>query len=237
MTSSDPAAGQTRRRRLPLPDDPAGRRTWAVDANDGIISTAGVVEGFAGAGTSGATLVAAAIASMVSGGAALAAAKYNEAAAERDAERATIAEEERQLRAAPDAELAELTSLYEERGLSGALARRVAEELTAHDALAAHLDAEHGVRSRFLTNPLTVAAGSGASFASGAAIPLAAVLVADQGYDGLFTFVAVLLSLCVTSFLASRVDGVSTARTVVRTVSIAAITMTITYFGGTLFQL
>ena len=237
MTAPEQERGASRRHWLRMPGDSAARRAWAVDANDGIIATAGIVEGFAGAGTGGATLAAAAIAAMVSGSAAVAAAKYNEAAAERDAERATIAEEEEQLRTAPDAELAELAELYEKRGLRPELALQVATELTAHDALASHMEIEHGLTARITTKPITVAAVAGTAFAMGAAIPLTAVLVADYGYDGTFTFVAVLISLCVTSFFASRVGGISTARTVARTVTIGALTMAITYLGGTMFDL
>lgn len=237
MRAPEHEGGASKRRWLRVPGDSAGRRAWAVDANDGIIATAGIVEGFAGAGTGGATLAAAAIAAMVSGSAAVAAARYSEVSAERDAECATIAEEEEQLRIAPDAELSELAELYEMRGLAPELALQVATELTAHDALGSHLEIEHGMTARMTTKPISVAAAAGTAFAMGAAIPLTAVLIADYGYDGTFTFVAVVVSLCATSFFASRVDGISTARTVTRTVTVGALTMAITYLGGTLFDL
>ena len=137
-------------------------RNRGVDANDGIIATAGIVEGFVGAGARGSTIVIAAFAAMVSGGIALGGAKYSEEAAERDAERALVEEERRQLAMLPDEELAELAEHYRRRGLSPELAAQVAEELSAHDALAAHVVAEHGIDlAAPRPGPVIVAAGIG----------------------------------------------------------------------------
>ena len=138
-------------------------RSLVVDANDGIIATAGIVEGFAGAGATRSTILIAAFSAMVAGGIALAGAKYAEEAAERDAQLALIEEERQQLARAPEEETAELVALYEAKGLSPQLAREVATELTAGDPLAAHIDAEHGlslVAGTAGTAGLAVAGGS-----------------------------------------------------------------------------
>ena len=172
--------------------DRAELRNRGVDANDGIIATAGIVEGFVGAGARGSTITIAAFAAMVSGGIALGGAKYSEEAAERDAERALVEEERQQLAMLPHDELAELAEHYRTRGLSPDLAARVAEELSAHDALAAHVVAEHGIDlASPRTPPVVVAAASGVAFAIGAAVPLLTVLLAPDDLRVFVTFLAV----------------------------------------------
>jgi VIT1/CCC1 family predicted Fe2+/Mn2+ transporter len=120
-------------------------RSLVVDTNDGIIATAGIVEGFAGAGATDSTILIAAFSAMVAGGISMGGARYAEEAAERDAEFALIDEQRRELSLSPEAERAELAALYEAKGLSPRLAAEVASELTAKDALAAHVDIEHGL--------------------------------------------------------------------------------------------
>jgi vacuolar iron transporter family protein len=211
-------------------------RNRGVDANDGIIATAGIVEGFVGAGARGSTIVIAAFAAMVSGGIALAGAKYSEEAAERDAERALVEEERRQLALLPDEELAELAEHYRRRGLSPELATLVAEELSAHDALAAHVVAEHGIDlAAPRPGPVIVAAASGVAFAIGAAVPLLSALLAPDDRRALVTFLAVALSLGVTSYIVARAGGTPIGRTIARTVVLGLLTMTITLIGGSFF--
>jgi VIT1/CCC1 family predicted Fe2+/Mn2+ transporter len=211
-------------------------RNRGVDANDGIIATAGIVEGFVGAGARGSTIIVAAFAAMVSGGIALAGAKYSEEAAERDAERALVEEERHQLTMLPHEELTELAEHYRRRGLSPDLAARVAEELSAHDALAAHVVAEHGIDLAVpRVRPVVVAAGSGVAFAIGAAVPLLAVLFAPDDLRALMTFLSVALSLCVTSYIVARAGGTAIGRTIARTVGLGILTMTITLIGGSFF--
>src|SRR6478735_4259366 len=132
-----------------------------VDANDGIIATAGIVEGFSGAGADLVTLIIAALSAMIAGTIALAGAKYAEAAGDRDAELALMEEERRQLALSPEEEFAELAEHYRRRGLSDELAAEVARALTAGDALGAHLLAEHGLSEDDLTRPLAVAVLAG----------------------------------------------------------------------------
>ena len=120
-------------------------RSWTIDANDGIIGTSGILEGFAGAGASHSVLVTAASAATIAGALGLGGATWAEAAAEREAQLELAEEERAQLAADPAAEIDELAAYYERKGLSPDLAREVAEQLTAHDALAAQLETEHGI--------------------------------------------------------------------------------------------
>jgi VIT1/CCC1 family predicted Fe2+/Mn2+ transporter len=125
--------------------DHARVREHAVDANDGIIASAGIVEGLLGAGASSTILLVASLAAMVGGGFALAGMRYAEAADERDAQQAILEAERRRIALTPTEEEAELADLYQARGLSPQLARAVAAELSAGDALAAHAEAEYGI--------------------------------------------------------------------------------------------
>ena len=125
--------------------DAAWLRSMLVEVNDGIIVTAGVVEGLAGAGASAKTILIAGFSAVVGGGIALGGAKYGEEAAELDARLAILEEEQRQLSLSPEEEMAELVEVYERRGLSSRLAHEVAQALSRRNALAAHLEAEHGL--------------------------------------------------------------------------------------------
>jgi VIT1/CCC1 family predicted Fe2+/Mn2+ transporter len=208
-----------------------------VDANDGIIATAGIVEGFAGAGASATTITIAAFSAMVAGGIALGGAKYSETATERDAERALIDEERMQLELSPEEERAELVAIYELKGLSPALAREVAAELTSTDALAAHVDAEHGLSlSASRPTPLFAAVAAGLAFAAGAGVPLLTVLLAPDSWRVSVTFAAVILSLVITSLIAARAGGTHVVRTLVRTVLIGTVAMLLTLTVGSLFK-
>ena len=145
-------------------------RGHVVDANDGIIASAGIVEGLLGAGASSTILLVASLAAMVGGGLALGGMRYAEAADERDAQQATLAAERRRIDLTPAEEETELAELYQARGLSPQLARAVAAELSAGDALAAHAEAEYGISLRDRPATLwTVAVLAGLAFALGRA--------------------------------------------------------------------
>lgn len=206
-----------------------------VDVNDGIIATAGIVEGFAGAGISGSAIVLAAGAAMVAGALALAGAKYAETASELEVQRAILDEERRLLELSPEEELAELTLLYEAKGLSPLLARQVAEELSATDALAAHAEAEYGIASSATPAPFGAAVGAGISFAVGAAVPLAIVVLAPAWLEGAIIFIAVLLALTVTSVVISRVGRTRLWPELRRALLIGTFAVTLSWLGGHLF--
>ena len=208
-----------------------------MDGNDGIMATAGIVEGFIGAGAGTETIVVAAIAAMVAGAIAMGSAKYAEAAIERDATNTLIAEERRQLSLSPAEELAELAALYERRGLSPELARSVATELSAHDALAAHAEAEHDIElDEARTPPLVVAVSAASAFAIGSLVVLLSVLVTWSTRLPT-TFVAVAISLSLTSIVVARWGNLPIVRTMARTVGVGIAAMVITFAIGSLVDL
>jgi vacuolar iron transporter family protein len=212
-------------------------REHIVDANDGIIASAGIVEGLLGAGASSTILLVASVAAMIGGGFALAGMRYSEAADERDAQHAILEAERRRIDLAPAEEEAELADLYQARGLSPHLARAVAAELSAGDALAAHAEAEYGISPRDRpTTPWTVALVAGLAFALGAGVPLLVVLLAPAGWRSATTVLAVVAALSLTSWVGASVSETSVPRTVLRTVSIGVATMVVTFVGGSLLS-
>ena len=146
-------------------------RPHVPESSDGILTSAGICEGFAGAGVGSGVLIFAGFAALVAGTLAMGAVEYSKLRAESDQQAAQLAKERVQLETAPDAELDELTELYVSRGLSPGLAKQVAIELTAHDALAAHAEAEYGITPASLTSPLRDALAVGAAFSAGAMLP------------------------------------------------------------------
>lgn len=212
-------------------------RESVVHANDGIVATAGIVEGFYGAGASGAAIVIAAFSAMIAGGISVGGATYSEHAAERDAQSALIEAERRRLELAPDEEFAELVGIYQKKGLSDWLAREVAHELTARDALAAHADAEYGLSvTEGRPSPLGVAVLAGLAFAAGAAVPLMTVIIAPNSWRIPVTFIAVIVSLTITSLIVAAAGGLHVFRTIMRTVAIGVTAMVATLLAGHLFH-
>jgi VIT1/CCC1 family predicted Fe2+/Mn2+ transporter len=213
-------------------------RTHLVDVNDGVIATAGVVEGLLAAGAAITTIVVAALSAMLGGGVALGGMKYSEAADERDAELAVLAEERRLHELQPEEELAELAALYEDKGVSPALARQVAEELSTKDALLHHAEVEHGITlNGDSPTPAGTAVLAGLGFMVGAAVPLVVSMAAPAAWRIPLTVLAVVATLCVTATVVARLGGLSIGRTVLRTVLIGVLTMSLTFAGGLLFDL
>ena len=219
----------------------AGRMTgWArphvPEASDGILTSAGICEGFAGAGVGTKVLLFAGFAGLVAGTLATAAVEYSKTGAERDQQVAQLTSERVQLAAAPDAELDELTQLYVSRGLSHHLARQVAIELTTHDALAAHAEAEYGITPTSLTSPFRDALAVGVAFAAGAVLPWLALVLIPGPPRAALTFVIVLLALALTGWISAQISDVHPVRPIVRTAAIGVLSMTITYGAGHLFH-
>jgi VIT1/CCC1 family predicted Fe2+/Mn2+ transporter len=158
--------------------------------------------------------------------------EYSKLRAEYDRRVAELAAERVQLDTAPDEELDELTELYVSRGLSADLARQVAIELTAHDALAAHAEAEHGITSASLTAPLRDALAVSAAFAAGAVLPWLAIVLIPGPSRAPVTFVIVLAALALTGWVAARISQVHPMVPMVRTASIGGLSMLITYVAG-----
>jgi vacuolar iron transporter family protein len=210
-------------------------REHVVDTNDGIIAPAGIVEGLLGAGASSTILLVASLAAMIGGGFALAGMRYSEAADERDAQHAILEAERRRIALTPADEEAELAELYQARGLSPHLARAVAAELSAGDALTAHAEAEYGIMLRDRpAAPGTTAVLAGLAFAIGAGVPLLVILLSPPAWRSAATIVAVVVALSLTALLIASLGGTNIPRTMLRTVSIGMATMLLTYIGGTL---
>jgi vacuolar iron transporter family protein len=207
-------------------------RAGVLGANDGIVSVAGLVVGVAGATLARAPIVTAGLAGLVAGAVSMALGEYVSVSSQRDTELAQLATEERELRQAPDTELAELAAIYQAKGLSPATAHAVARELTAHDALAAHLDAELNLDPEQLTKPGHAAAASALSFTLGALLPLGAILLPPPSWRVPVTVVAVLVALAVTGALSARIGGGNTRRAVLRVLIGGALGLAVTYGIG-----
>lgn len=216
----------------------AARLNWlragVLGANDGIVSTAGIVIGVAAATTSRAAIVTAGIAGLAAGAMSMAAGEYVSVSTQRDTEKALLAKERRELREMPEEELLELTQIYRDKGLSADLAHQVARELTAHDALGAHAEAELGIDPHDLTNPWHAAWASMGSFTVGALLPLIAILLPPVGGRVLVTALAVVAALALTGWGSARLGGAPTRPAVLRNVAGGVLAMTVTYGIGML---
>lgn len=211
-------------------------RASVLGANDGIVSIAGLVVGVAGATTSRPAIMAAGIAGLLAGALSMAAGEYVSVSTQRDTEKALLAKEKWELENLPEEELAELTHLYEQKGLSSKTATLVANELTAHDAFAAHVDIELGIDPDDLTNPWHAAFASALAFTAGAIIPLAAILLPPEQWRVPVTFASVILALAITGTVSAKVGGASPMKATFRVVVGGAIAMAVTYAIGSLFH-
>jgi VIT1/CCC1 family predicted Fe2+/Mn2+ transporter len=201
--------------------------------NDGIIATAGVIEGFIAAGAGTDALVAAALAATVAGAVSFGGFKYGEAAAERDAELAVIEEERLDLARSPEGELEELAIYYETRGVDPGLAREVAMQVSAHDALTAQLESEHGIRELMPANaPLLAGINGAVAFMLGAVLPIAVVILVPPEARAVATAAAVILSLVLTAILTARLGRSSLGRTVLRSVLVGVLTLLLSVIAG-----
>lgn len=209
-------------------------RAGVLGANDGIVSTAGLVVGVAAAASSTSTILTAGIAGISAGAISMAVGEYVSVSTQRDAEAALLAQECRELEEDPEDELDQLTAIYHAKGLSAETARQVAEELTAYDAFAAHAEAELGLNPDELTNPWHAAFSSAIAFTLGAMLPLLAILLPPTPARVPVTVVAVLLALALTGSVSAWLGGSSRIRAVARVVAGGALAMAVTYGIGQL---
>ena len=177
-------------------------------------------------------LIFAGFAGLVAGTLAMGTVEYSKLRAERDQQVGQLTAEQERLETTPDAELDELTELYVARGLSRGLARQVAVELTAHDALAAHAEAEYGITSASLASPLREALAVSVAFASGALRPWLAIALIPGPSRAAVTFVIVLAALALTGWVSARISDVRPVLPMVRTAGIGGLSMLITFFAG-----
>lgn len=216
----------------------ASRLNWlragVLGSNDGIVSTAGLVVGVAGATSNVGAILIAGLAGLVAGALSMAGGEYTSVSAQRDTERAALAQERFELENMPDEELAELAELYEAQGLSKATATKVAEELTARDALRAHARVELGIDPDHHANPWAAALASMVSFALGSILPLLAIALPPVQLRIPITFIAVIASLSITGWVAAKLGGASPGRAIVRNVAVSLVTMIVTFAIGSL---
>ncbi|MFC7277689.1 VIT family protein [Paractinoplanes rhizophilus] len=215
----------------------SGRLNWlragVLGANDGIVSTAGLVVGVAGATTSTGPILTAGVAGLVAGAVSMALGEYVSVSSQRDTERALLDKERGELADFPDEEFEELATLYEAKGLSAATARQVARELTERDAFAAHADVELHLDPDELTNPWQAAGASAIAFTTGSLLPLLAILIPPPGTRVAVAFVVVLAALAATGYLSARLGGARPGRAMLRLLVGGAVAMVVTYgIGG-----
>ncbi|MFF9014341.1 VIT family protein [Streptomyces sp. NPDC014870] len=209
-------------------------RAAVLGANDGIVSTAGLVVGVAGATQSQAALLTAGLAGLLAGSMSMAAGEYVSVSTQRDSEQAALAQERRELRERPEAELAELTELLARRGLSADIAREAAEQLTERDALRAHARVELGIDPDSLTNPWHAAVASFLAFTVGALLPLFAIVLPPADDRLWITVLSVLAALALTGWWSARLGAAPPARAILRNTAGGALAMAVTYGAGSL---
>jgi VIT1/CCC1 family predicted Fe2+/Mn2+ transporter len=207
-------------------------RAGVLGANDGIVSTAGLVVGVAGATAERSDLLVAGLAGLVAGALSMAGGEYVSVSTQRDTEQALLAKEARELVEYPDEELAELAGFYRAKGLSEETAQLVAVELTAHDALQAHADIELGIDHESLVNPWHAAWASLIAFTFGALLPLLAIVLPAAPARVPVTVVAVVVALTVTGTVSARLGGAPVRPAVLRNVGIGLLAMGLTFAVG-----
>lgn len=215
----------------------ASRLNWLragiLGANDGIVSIAALVVGVAAATSDIRTILIAGVAGIVAGSISMAAGEYVSVSSQRDSERALIARERQELIDQPDEELAELAEIYQSKGLSASTARLVAGELTAHDAISAHLEAELGIDERQLTNPWHAAFSSALAFLAGATLPMLAITLPPDGWRIPLAFGASLLALAITGWVGARLGNSPPLRPVFRVLAGGTFALLLTWGIGT----
>ncbi len=216
----------------------AARLNWlragVLGANDGIVSVAATVIGVASATDSTAFIFTAGIAALIGGAVSMALGEYVSVSSQRDSQQALIEKERSELVADPEGELRELTAIYASQGLTAETAHHVAVELTAHDALAAHLSAELNIDASAVVNPWHAAFASAVAFAIGAILPLLAIMLSPTDVRVAVTFGAVLIALALTGSLSAGIGGSAIRFAVARLVIGGALALAATFVIGSL---
>lgn len=210
-------------------------RAAVLGANDGIISTASLLLGVAAAHSSHGSIVTAGLAGLVAGAMSMAAGEYVSVHSQADSEQADLNREKAELNKNRQAETRELTDIYIERGLEADLAREVAKQLMAHDALGAHARDELGLSENTAARPIQAAMASAASFTAGAAMPLLVAVFAPGSNLILFLVVASLAFLALLGGIAAYTGGASISSGVLRVTFWGALAMGVTAGIGALF--
>ena len=207
-------------------------RAGVLGANDGIVSTASIIFGVAGAAATHDTLIITGVAAIAAGAMSMATGEYVSVCSQRDVEEAELAREREQLERDPQGELHQLRSMLEARGIESGLAREVAAQLTEQDALAAHADLELGIDPKAVANPWHAAFASMIAFTAGGIIPLLAVVLASRNIEIGACGAAVLLALALTGAISAKLSGAPIGRAISRNVLGGLIGMAVTYGVG-----
>jgi len=210
-------------------------RAAVLGANDGLLSTSSLIVGVAASGAPKTAVLVTGVAGLVAGAMSMAAGEYVSVSSQSDTEKADLAREAAELSVAPEAERDELAAIYVERGVQPEMARAVAEQLMAHDSLGAHARDELGISSFTTARPVQAALTSAATFAAGAALPLATVAIAPT--SGLLIWVAAsaVAGLIALGALGARAGGADIGRSVVRVVFWGVLAMAVTAVIGRVF--
>jgi VIT1/CCC1 family predicted Fe2+/Mn2+ transporter len=216
----------------------AARLNWlragVLGANDGIMSTSGLILGVAGATSDRNQILVAGVAAVVAGSISMAGGEYTSVSAQRDSEKAALSVERKELKENPEGELRELQWFYEQKGMSSEVARQVAIELTEKDALKAHAEAELGIDSEHHVSPGQAALSSFVAFAAGGMLPLFASL-GDESIRNYLVIGSVVAALSITGFVGAKIGGAKPGRGILRNLVVSLLTMGVTYAIGYLF--
>ncbi|KDA06364.1 hypothetical protein DC31_11090 [Microbacterium sp. CH12i] len=214
----------------------ASRLNWlragVLGANDGIVSVAAVVVGVAGATTDNGAIITAGAAAVIGGAISMALGEYVSVSSSADSQRALIEKERSELAETPEAELEELVGIYRAKGLSAETAEIVAQELTEHDVLRAHLDAELNLDPDEVLSPWHAAFASAIAFLSGAILPFLTAAFLPETLKIPVTFVAVMIALAITGALGARLGGAPMLRPTIRVLIGGAAALAVTFAIG-----
>lgn len=209
-------------------------RAAVLGANDGLISTASLIVGVASASPAKHEVLVAGVAGLVAGAMSMAAGEYVSVSSQSDTEGADLARERKELAEQPAAELDELTKIYVDRGVDPALARKVAEQMTAKDAFATHARDELGLSAHVVAQPVQAALTSAVTFAVGAAFPLIIALLAPAGTIAWAVSIGCLFGLAALGAIGARIGGAGVLKPTIRVVFWGAIAMLVTAAIGAL---
>ena len=208
-------------------------RAGVLGANDGIVSTAGIVMGVAGATVESGPILIAGVAALVAGSISMAGGEYASVSAQRDSEIAALAKERKELAADPAGEMNELANYYRNRGVSDKLSTEIARELSAKDPIRAHAEAELGISSDEHVSPTAAAVASFIAFALGSTLPIVAIAGPWVEYRELATVASVVVALALTGYFGAKIGKAKPLRAVLRNVAVSLLTMGIAFAIGT----
>ena len=212
-------------------------RAAVLGANDGILSTASIVSGMAAGGTSREAILLAGLAALVAGATSMATGEYVSVSSQTDTENADLAREKRELKQNPKFELEELAQIYVARGVELSLARQVAGQLMAHDALGAHARDELGISEITVAKPIQAALASAASFTCGAILPLIVAIASPPPLIKEMVIVSTLISLAILGMLGAKTSGARVLRPTLRVLFWGALSLGLTTLVGVLFRI